>query len=131
MEEKEKTNQVQRTKNLVTTPKEILNSMEKGNIFSEIPESLPKELLETLTSSKNCKIERIISKGHSTPDGKWYDQDKNEFVILLKGYAELLFENNELIKMNVGDYINIPAHTKHRVEKTSKDQETIWLAMFY
>jgi len=105
--------------------------MEKGNLFKNIPESLPDEILETIIKSKNCKIKRIISKGHTTPEGKWYDQDENEFVLVLKGNAELLFEDNKKIKMKEGDYINIPAHVKHKVEKTDAEKETIWLAVFY
>ena|SRR3989344_51548 len=98
------------------------------NIFSDIPESLPKELIETILDSSNCKIERIVSKNHKTKAGKWYNQDKNEFILILKGNAELRFEN-DLAKMKEGDYLIIPAHRRHRVEKTSK--ETIWLAIFY
>ena len=102
------------------------------NIFSNIPASLPHELLEDIISTENFRIERIISRGHTTPKGKWYDQDKNEFVLVLKGNSELRFEkNNELIKMKGGDYINIPAHVRHRVEKTDSGEETIWLTVFY
>jgi len=102
------------------------------NIFSDIPASLPNELLEDIISTENFRIERIISRGHTTPKGEWYDQDKNEFVLLLKGNSELRFEkNNESIKMKSGDYINIPAHVRHRVEKTDSGEETIWLTVFY
>ena len=106
--------------------------MELKNIFSNIPKSLSDELFKELVSSENCKIERIISKGHKTEEGKWYNQDKNEFVIILKGNAELLFkENNKTIKMKEGDYINIPPRTKHRVTKTDPNKETIWLTIHY
>ncbi len=105
--------------------------MEVKNILKNIPKSLPNELFEKILQSKNCKIERIISKGHVTPKEKWYDQNENEWIILIKGSAELLLENNKTIKMQEGDYINIPAHTKHRLEKTDPKKETIWLAVFY
>ena len=105
--------------------------MEKGNLFKNIPESLPDEILENIVKSKNCKIKRILSKSHTTPEGKWYDQDENEWVMIIKGSAELLFKNNKRVKMQEGDYINIPAHVKHRVEKTDSEKETIWLAVFY
>lgn len=104
---------------------------ETKNIFSNIPTSLPDEFLEELISTKNIKIERIISRGHTTPKDKWYDQDKNEWVIVLKGNAELSFEGNINIKMKEGDFINIPAHVKHRVKKTDSSGETVWLAVFY
>ncbi|MCH7568338.1 MAG: cupin domain-containing protein [Nanoarchaeota archaeon] len=106
--------------------------MKVGNIFSRIPKLLSDESFEELISSQNCKIERIISSGHSTPKCKWYDQNKNEFIIVLKGNAELLFEeNNKVVKMCEGDYVNIPAHVKHKVQKTDSQKETIWLAIFY
>ncbi|NCO11245.1 cupin [Candidatus Pacearchaeota archaeon CG_4_9_14_0_2_um_filter_39_13] len=105
--------------------------MEKGNLFSKISDKLPKELFQILASSKNIKIERIVSKGHITPENKWYNQEKNEFVLLIKGYAEILFADNKLVRMNEGDYINIPSHKEHRVVKTSSEEETIWLAVFY
>ncbi len=33
--------------------------------------------------------------------------------------------------MKPGDFVNIPAHKKHRVEWTTPDELTIWLAVFY
>jgi cupin 2 domain-containing protein len=103
-----------------------------GNIFSNIPKDIPQEIFEEIMTGRNCKIERIISKGHATPEGQWYDQDKNEWVILLKGNAVLLFEGNDIpFKLQPGDYINITAHMKHRVEWTDQTEETIWLAINY
>lgn len=103
-----------------------------NNIFSQIPKDIPDEVFEEIINTNDCKIERIISKGHSTPNNYWYEQEKNEWVIVLKGYAHLLFEeNDELIIMKKGDYINIPAHKKHRVEWTDPNKETIWLAVHY
>ncbi len=101
------------------------------NIFDNIPSNIPEEIIDTLIDSDQIKVERIISKGHVSPKGFWYDQDKNEFVFLLKGSANLLFENNEQIILNAGDYIIIPAHKKHRVEWTDSDTETICLKIFY
>jgi len=105
--------------------------MLKQNLFENIPESLPEEIIETIIESKNVKIERIISKGHSSPKNFWYDQEKNEWIMVLKGRAKLIFKENESMKLSAGDYINIPAHKKHRVEWTDPDTETIWLAVFY
>ena len=103
----------------------------KKNIFDNIPASIHKEIVETLIETDDVKIERIVSKGQSSPKGFWYDQDENEWLIVLKGSAKLLFENNELIQLSAGDYINIPAHKKHRVEWTDPETETIWLTIFY
>jgi len=107
--------------------------MEIHNLLTDLPDKLPEEVFETLINSKNIKIERIISpKDHKTPDGKWFKQDLNEFVILLKGSAVLLFkENGDFINLKPGDYINIPRYKEHRVESTDIEQETIWLAIHY
>ena len=103
-----------------------------GNIFANLPDQIDKELFETINSSENLKIERIVSRGHRSPEDYWYDQDKHEWVMVLKGSAGLRLENEqEIIKMIPGDYINIPAHCKHRVEWTDPDVETIWLAVHY
>lgn len=106
--------------------------MDVKNIFSGIQEQTPEEIFETIIKTHQFKIERIISSGQSTDKGKWYDQDVDEWVILLKGSAGLLIEgNNEVLSMKPGDYINIPAHKKHRVEWADPEGETIWLAVHY
>jgi len=100
------------------------------NIFADIPAQLPEELLECVLKKNNIVIERIVSKGHVTPPRQWYDQTEDEWVILLQGQANLLFEKNQrLVKLTPGDYLLIPAHTKHRVEWTLPDFNTIWLAV--
>ena len=103
-----------------------------GNIFVDIPDHIPEELFHEILRTKNLKIERIVSKGHSSKENYWYDQERNEWVILLKGCARLLFKGvDKVIVLNPGDYINIPLHTKHRVEWTDPDTETVWLAVHY
>jgi cupin 2 domain-containing protein len=102
------------------------------NIFSGIKNRSPEEIFETIIRTNQFKIERIISGGQSTNKGKWYDQDEDEWVILLRGSASLLFKSsNKEIIMKPGDYVNIPAHQKHRVEWTDANEETIWLAVHY
>lgn len=100
------------------------------NLFADIPAHLPEELIETILSRPNVRIERIVSKGHASPEGHWFDQEQHEFVVLLKGSARLRFEG-EVIEMTPGSCINIPAHRRHRVEWTSPDEPTIWLAVHY
>ena len=105
-----------------------------GNLFENIPDNLPEELVDVLTSKggDGIRIERIVSRGHSSPSGYWYDQDRNEFVVLLKGSAGLRFEGCEdTVVLKPGDWINIPAHGKHRVEWTDPNQDTVWLAVHY
>lgn len=107
--------------------------MKSGNIFSRIPENLPDELSETLAVSPGrVRVERIVSDGHASPENFWYDQDESEWVLLLKGGAALRFEGEaELIHLKPGDWIEIPAHVRHRVEWTDTKQKTVWLAVFY
>ena len=102
-----------------------------NNIFDDIPEDLHSEVFESLVDSDNVRIERIISKGHTSPDTGWYDQDNNEWVIVLKGAAILTFADASTVKLRVGDHVNISAHEKHRVSWTTPDTETIWLAIHY
>jgi cupin 2 domain-containing protein len=102
------------------------------NIFSDIPESLHDEFFQDIFKNENFRIERIVSKGHSSKQDFWYDQEKNEWVILLKGCAKLLFkDDNKPVILKPGDWVNIPAHKKHRVEWTDPDTETVWLAVHY
>jgi cupin 2 domain-containing protein len=86
-----------------------------ANIFDDIPQNLPKEVVQTLIQAAEMRIERIISHGHVSEADFWYDQPQNEWVIVLKGAARLQFEDG-MVEMKVGDFVNIPAHTKHRVE---------------
>ena len=102
------------------------------NIFQNIPSHLAEEIFENIIVAGYFKIERIISRGHASPPGFWYDQEMNEWVLLLQGKARLRFaKNDEIVEMKAGDYVNIPAHCKHRVEWTTPDENTIWLAIYY
>ena len=106
--------------------------MRKGNIYSDIPERTPEEIFETLVKSEKLSVKRIISDSHASPEGSWYDQDENEWVLLLKGSAALRFEEKEgLVLLEPGDWVDIPAHERHRVEWTDPKQKTVWLAVFY
>ena len=102
-----------------------------GNIFERLPAMLDEEMFETLLNSDGVKIERIISRGHVTPDGEWYDQPQNEWVLILQGAAILTFDDKPAVRLEVGDYLNIPSHQKHRLDWTDSTQETIWLAVHY
>lgn len=101
------------------------------NIFDCIPQNLDEEIFQQLVDGDSVRIERIISRGHSSPESGWYDQDRNEWVLVLKGEAILLLEDETPVNLKAGDFINIPAHKKHRVEWTDPDSETIWLAVHY
>ena len=110
------------------------SSMDVGdntkNIFDDLPQHLPKELVQILIRAADVRIERIISHGHASPADFWYDQGQHEWVIVLKGAARLQFEDG-MIEMKVGDFINIPACKKHRVDWTTPDEPTVWLGVRY
>lgn len=97
------------------------------NIYADVAGELSGERFSTLWDNRSVKIERILSHSHSTPAGFWYDQDEDEWVIVLRGSAALEFARGEIVELNVGDYIAIPRHVKHRVARTG--EETIWLAV--
>jgi cupin 2 domain-containing protein len=100
------------------------------NIFSDIPPQLPEELFDCILKQDNIRIERIVSRGHVTPEGYWYDQIFDEWVILLQGQAVVTYEQDQArITLKAGDYLFIPAHVKHRVEWTMPEIDTVWLAV--
>ncbi len=91
--------------------------MRKGNIYASVPESFPEEFFETLIDSGKVRIERIVSDSSSSPAGFWYDQEEAEWVMVLGGSAQLRFEaNDEVLVLKPGDWVDIPAHSKHRVD---------------
>ena len=102
----------------------------KMNLLSNLPATRPEELTTVLQEGNGVRIERIVSTGHRSPDGLWYDQPDNEWAMVLQGAAKLTFED-QVVELLPGDYVNIPAHQKHRVEWTSPDEPTVWLAVFY
>ena len=101
------------------------------NIFTGIPDQLKHEAFEDLLKADNIRIERILSKGHSSPEAGWYDQDENEWVMVLEGSGEITFENGNVVVLSKGDYLNIPSHCRHKVSWTDPDSITVWLAIFY
>jgi cupin 2 domain-containing protein len=102
------------------------------NLFAGIPAELPDELSETLLDAAQVRIERIVSQGQASPAGFWYDQSEHEWVIVIQGAARLLFEGDDApVELRPGDYLEIPAHRRHRVEWTTPDEPTVWLAVFY
>jgi cupin 2 domain-containing protein len=102
------------------------------NLFADLPAHLPDELSEVLVRSPAARLERIVSLGHATPAGHWYDQDTNEWVVLLRGAATVRFEDEPAPRvLGPGDWIDIPAHRRHRVEWTAAGEPTVWLALHY
>jgi cupin 2 domain-containing protein len=106
-----------------------------ANIFTDIPmDSAAKsgaEIFQNLAAGRHVRIERIISRGHSSAPDYWYEQTESEWVMVVEGAAILSFEGGEQISLAAGDYIDIAAGRKHRVAWTDPDAVTIWLAVYY
>lgn len=102
-----------------------------GNLFESIPETIGEEIFSELARGKHMKIERILSKGQSSPDSGWHDQENSGWVAVLQGAATITFEDGADVHLHTGSYLNIPAHTKHKVACTASETETVWLAVHY
>lgn len=100
------------------------------NIFDFSDVGLPNEICETICTGEKIRIERIVSIGQASPPDFWYDQNDDEWVILLQGTAKIKFFDDKCVSLKAGDYILIPANRKHRVEKTSTNPACIWLCIF-
>ena len=99
------------------------------NLF-ELPQKLPaEELVQSLIASDEVRIERIISSGQSSPEGFWYDQAQDEWVAVLQGSARITWEDGTERALAAGDWLLIPAHTRHRVDWTSTAPPCVWLAV--
>jgi cupin 2 domain-containing protein len=105
--------------------------MATRNLYADIPESLDKELFDTLAVGRDLRIERIVSLGHSSPAQDWYDQDSDEWVVLLQGAAVIAYPDGSEVTLGGGDCLHIPAHCRHRVKWTDPDNATVWLAIHY
>lgn len=102
----------------------------RGNLLAGLASAQAEEQIERLVGGLNFRIERIVSTGQASPPGFWYDQPDDEFVVLLAGAARLRFEEGGcLLDLEPGDWIEIPAHVRHRVEWTQADPPTMWLAV--
>ena len=102
-----------------------------NNLFSAIPKNIDAEIFEDLLRRDNIRIERILSRGQTSPESGWYDQDEHEWVIVLQGAGKIAFEDGTVVKLETGDYLNIPARQRHKVIWTDTEAVTIWLAVFY
>jgi cupin 2 domain-containing protein len=106
--------------------------MSAGNLFEDVPRALEAERFDVILDTPGLRVERIVSTGHATPPGQWWDQDRDEWVVLLRGSAALAFEDAaEVLTLGPGDWVLIPAHRRHRVEWTDAREPTVWLALHY
>lgn len=106
--------------------------MEVENLFADLPDELPEERIEALVSGESVRIERIVSRGHRSPEGSWFDQEGDEWVMLLRGSAGLEIEGQtEILDLAPGDWVRIPAGCRHRVAWTAAGRTTVWLAVHF
>lgn len=99
------------------------------NLFEDIPPQLAQELFTPRQQSGPYLIERIVSQGHTAPAEGWFEQERDEWVIVLQGAAQLEWEDGQRCALGVGDWCWIPAGRKHRVSWTDPAQQTVWLAV--
>lgn len=103
-----------------------------ANLFADVPDQLHDELVSVLLNAANVRIERIVSIGQCSPKDFWYDQPRPEWVLVAKGHAKLRYEDADVtVELKPGDFVNIPAHRRHRVDWTTPDEPTVWLAIHY
>lgn len=102
-----------------------------ANIFSNIPSEMPNEIMESIIKTDKFRIERVVSRGHTSPENGWYDQNESEWVIVLSGYGVIEYFNGMHVTIKQGDYLNIKPHEKHKVIESSPNEPTVWLAIFY
>jgi cupin 2 domain-containing protein len=103
-----------------------------NNLLLNVPINRQDEQFEDLLQGGNFRVERIVSNGQATPPGEWCDQSTDEWVVVLAGAARLTVEKpDHVYEMQPGDYVNIPAHQRHRVDWTDPDNSTVWLAIHY
>ncbi len=105
-------------------------SLRRGSLFTALPDATSEERVELLTGKPGLRIERIVSQGQSSPPGFWYDQPQDEWVAVLAGRARIEIEGEpQPVDLLPGDWLEIPAHLRHRVASTSSEETTIWLAV--
>lgn len=102
------------------------------NLFADLPAALPDERFDELLRGQEFRLERILSTGQATPAGQWYDQEQAEWVLVVRGSAQLLFAGESAaVELGPGDAVLIPPHCRHRVQWTDPGQPTVWLAIHF
>lgn len=101
------------------------------SLLRSLPDARIQEVFECLVDRGNLRIERIVSQGQATPQGEWYDQEEHEWVLVLSGFGILEFESGESVRLDAGDALLLPAHTRHRVAETASTEPTVWVAVFW
>ena len=98
----------------------------KGSLYVGLAPPDKGEVFTELLRRRNVGIERILSS--DTPDPLLYDQEQDEWVLLLEGRATLEIAG-ETVDLAPGDHVFIPARTPHRVSATFPEPRCLWLAV--
>ena len=103
-----------------------------GNLFADIRPAEADEAFATLAERPGAVVERIVSTGQASPEGFWCDQDWTEWVVVLAGEAGLRIEGEAAPRtLRPGDWLELPAGLRHRVDWTAADRPTVWLAVHW
>jgi cupin 2 domain-containing protein len=105
----------------------------QGSLLRRLPsQPLADEMVESLVERAGFRMERIVSTGQATPEGEWFDQENDEWVLLVSGRARLKIEGEAFDRdVERGDFILLPAHCRHRVTWTEPERPTVWLAIHF
>ena len=101
-----------------------MNRRPDGNLFADLAPPADGEHFEVLRAMNGARVERIISS--ATPQPGVYEQDHDEWVVLLRGNAVLDVGGARLM-LNAGDYVFLAAGVRHEVRETSTG--ALWLAL--
>ena len=101
------------------------------NLFRELPSTEEGEVFELLAAGEGVRVERITSRGHSSPEDQWYDQRSDEWVVVLRGRGIIVYEDGATVELSEGDWLHLPARCRHRVHWTDPEQPTLWLAVHF
>lgn len=94
------------------------------NIFKNIKFSSEGEVEEKIYEDEGIKVIRTMSLDQVTG---FYDQEELEIVFLLRGKAQIEYEDGGRLDLGEGDSLVIRPHEIHKV---SWQEEAVWLCIF-
>jgi cupin 2 domain-containing protein len=104
------------------------------NLFRDLPPRADEEVFTELLAREGVRIERIVSTGQSTAADKPYDQEHDEWVLLLAGSAGLWIEGEGERDLRPGDHVLIlllsrsdgrSAYSKHHLRSVTCDTSLV------
>lgn len=101
------------------------------NLLTGLPAAKRAEAFTELLARPGIRVERIVSRGQSTPEDAPMVQERDEWVLLLEGAAGMRIEDSDTFALNPGDHLLIEAGRKHWVCWTASDRPTVWLALHF